>query len=656
MTLVSDIPPAATGIHGATVAPRSNPRLKIVIIGLTITSSWGNGHATTYRGLVRELSGRGHDVLFLEHDKPWYATNRDLPFPPFGRTQLYESVEDLKHRFASDIREADLVIVGSYVPQGVEVGEWVTTLAQGATAFYDIDTPVTLAKLERGDFEYLCPSLIPRYQMYLSFTGGPTLNRLERQFGSPRARPLYCSVDPELYLPMDTQARWDLGYLGTYSQDRQSPLERLLLEPARQLPAMRFVVAGPQYPSHINWPANVERIAHLPPSRHPGFYNAQRFTLNITRADMILAGYSPSVRLFEAAACGVPIISDHWPGIESFFTPGEEIHIAASALTWCATCETSVIPDDVRSVRGLESVFSPITRPPTALPSWRGMRWNCWAEEHALGDSIGGFVMSSVRSVPIPAPAASDIEALGPWFHNIHLPDGRQTFPDHWLGDFPSFKWDQIAPSLPADLTGWTCLDIGCNAGFYSFELAKRGAQVVGIDVDAHYLQQAMWVRTQLQLEHRVRFERMQVYDLAQRDCNFDLVLFMGVFYHLRYPMLGLDIVAQKVKRLMVFQTLTMPGDEVFEETWDRGWNDRRLMKEAGWPKIAFLEHSFAGDPTNWWAPNHSAVEAMLRSAGLQITSRPGHEIYFCEPDPAKPSCVSTWNVNEILSATGRPW
>jgi tRNA (mo5U34)-methyltransferase len=250
----------------------------------------------------------------------------------------------------------------------------------------------------------------------------------------------------------------------------------------------------------------------------------------------------------------------------------------------------------------------------------------------------------------------ADIESLAPWFHNLHLPDGRQTCPDHWLGDFPSFKWQQLAPHLPKDLSGWSCLDIGCNAGFYSFELAKRGAQVLGIDLDDRYLRQARWAAGQFALADRVRFERMQVYDLVRLDQRFDLVLFMGVLYHLRYPMLGLDIVCQKVKRLMVFQTLTMLGQDVFEETYDRGFDDRELLNKTGWPKMAFLEHHFAGDPTNWWAPNHAAVEAMLRSAGMKVTGRPGHEIYLCEPDALRPACVSTWNAAELRSATGQLW
>ncbi len=304
--------------------------MRITILGLSITSSWGNGHATTYRGLVRELVARGHDVLFLERDVPWYAENRDLPRPPFGRTELYANLDELKDRFQAAVRASHLVIVGSYVPEGVRVGEWVTRTAQGVSAFYDIDTPVTLAKLERGDLEYLSPELIPAYQLYLSFSGGPILKQIESRYGSPAARPLYCSFDPELYFPEPREIEWDLGYMGTYSDDRQPPLENLLLEPARRWSAGRFVVAGPQYPASVRWPANVRRIEHLPPREHRAFYNRQRFTLNVTRADMIRAGYSPSVRLFEAAACGTPIISDWWEGLDTFFEPEKEILVARS--------------------------------------------------------------------------------------------------------------------------------------------------------------------------------------------------------------------------------------------------------------------------------------------------------------------------------------
>jgi len=216
------------------------------------------------------------------------------------------------------------------VPEGVEVGQWACRLAS-ATAFYDIDTPVTLHKLQVADYEYLHPDQIPGYDIYFSFTGGPTLRRLERVYGSPCARALYCSVDPQTYFPRDLEREYDLGYMGTYSSDRQPALARLLIGPAGRWPTGRFAVAGPQYPASIHWPANVTRIDHLPPSGHCRFYNSQRFTLNVTRADMCEAGYSPSVRLFEAAACGTPIISDDWPGLATFFEPGEEILISRTA-------------------------------------------------------------------------------------------------------------------------------------------------------------------------------------------------------------------------------------------------------------------------------------------------------------------------------------
>ncbi|HEY1142673.1 MAG TPA: GDP-mannose 4,6-dehydratase [Sphingomicrobium sp.] len=301
--------------------------MKLVVLGLSLSSSWGNGHATTYRALLRAFAARGHDVLFLERDVPWYRDNRDIADPDYCRLNFYRTVEELDH-WRGEIRSADAVIVGSYVPDGVEVGRYVQRTARGAAAFYDIDTPVTLAKLEKGDFEYLSPEIIPGYDIYLSFTGGPTLDRIESRYGSPAARALYCSVDPEAYPALNVEKKWDLTYLGTYSDDRQPTLEKLLIEPARRLPHLKFAVAGPQYPDSIDWPANVERIEHLPPSEHPKFYAASRFALNVTRADMIVAGHSPSVRLFEAAACGVPIVSDRWDGIDTVLEPGFEILLA----------------------------------------------------------------------------------------------------------------------------------------------------------------------------------------------------------------------------------------------------------------------------------------------------------------------------------------
>jgi spore maturation protein CgeB len=305
-------------------------RRRIVILGLSITSTWGNGHATTYRGLVRELSRRGHQVLFLERDMSWYAANRDLPRPPDGTTALYRSLDELRDVHGRSIREADVVIVGSYVPDGIEVGQWVCSTAQGMTAFYDIDTPVTLAALAAGTCTYLSPALIRQYRLYLSFTGGPTLALLERDYGADAARPLYCSFDPDAYYSEPWPTQWDLGYMGTYCVTRQPSLDRLMLSAADLMPAQRFAVAGPGYPDDVQWPANVERIENVPASGHRRFYNSQRFTLNLTRGDMIRAGYSPSVRLFEAAACGVPIISDYWTGLETLFRPGIEVLISES--------------------------------------------------------------------------------------------------------------------------------------------------------------------------------------------------------------------------------------------------------------------------------------------------------------------------------------
>jgi spore maturation protein CgeB len=303
--------------------------MKLVVLGLSLSSSWGNGHATTYRALLKAFVARGHEVLFFERDTPWYAAHRDPADTAWPRLELYTDLPALD-RWRPEIEAADAVIVGSYVPDGVEVGRRVQAWAGGVTAFYDIDTPVTLAKLERGDFEYLSPEIIPGYELYFSFTGGPTLDRLERDYRSPDARALYCSVDPALYPARPQPPRWDLSYLGTYSPDRQPTLERLLLEPARRAPELRFAVAGPQYPADIAWPANVERLEHVPPADHADFYNSSRWTLNVTRADMIAAGWSPSVRLFEAAATGTPIISDAWPGLETLFRPGEEIVLAAT--------------------------------------------------------------------------------------------------------------------------------------------------------------------------------------------------------------------------------------------------------------------------------------------------------------------------------------
>ena len=316
-----------------------NPK-HLVFIGLSLSSSWGNGHATTYRALLRGLKARGHRITFLERDVPWYAANRDLPEPEFCTLALYPDLPALAERHGAEIAAADAVIVGSFVPEGAAVLDYVLGGATGVRGFYDIDTPVTLAGLASGATDYILARQIPKLDLYLSFSGGKVLDRLHDEFGAQRPVACYCAVDESRYQPLDLPKRWDLGYLGTYSLDRQRTLERLLLDPARRLPEMRFVVAGAQYPADIDWPANVDRLEHVPPRDHARFYAEQRFTLNVTRADMIAAGWSPSVRLFEAAACGTPILSDRWRGL------------------------THLLPDAVRTVDDAEAVIDALRAGP----------------------------------------------------------------------------------------------------------------------------------------------------------------------------------------------------------------------------------------------------------------------------------------------------
>jgi tRNA (mo5U34)-methyltransferase len=239
------------------------------------------------------------------------------------------------------------------------------------------------------------------------------------------------------------------------------------------------------------------------------------------------------------------------------------------------------------------------------------------------------------------------VAGLGPWFHNLHLPDGTHTAPDHPLGDFPAFKWAELAPHLPDDLTGWSALDIGCNAGFYSFELARRGADVVGIDADEHYLRQARWARERYDVA--VEFRRQTVYDLARSHEDFDLVLFLGVLYHLRHPLLALDAVARRTSRLLVLQTLTLPGPDARPPPADVAYEERERLADRAWPRAAFVERRFADDPTNWWVPGASAVEAMARSAGLEILEHPAHELWLLRPHGLPPEVAA-----ELDEALGR--
>ena len=302
--------------------------MKIVVYGLTLTSSWGNGHATTYRSLLKALAKRGHTITFIEKDVEWYRSNRDLPEPEYCTVVLYEDWQTEHPHLLAQSQDADAIVIGSYFPDAIAATEQLLAQNQGPILFYDIDTPITMAALRSaGRTDYLTADLIPHYNAYLSFTGGPTLHELETRFGSPRAVPFYCSVDPDLYhaTPVNPDFRCALSYLGTFAPDRQPKLMQFLNQTAHLLPEEKFIVAGPQYPADTPWASNVGRIIHLSPPLHPAFYSSSRFTLNLTRDDMVAAGWSPSVRLFEASACGAAILSDPWPGLEDFLTPGSEI-------------------------------------------------------------------------------------------------------------------------------------------------------------------------------------------------------------------------------------------------------------------------------------------------------------------------------------------
>lgn len=301
---------------------------EIVIFGLSLSSSWGNGHATTFRALLRGLHAEGRRVLFLERRQPWYQENQDLADPDFSELRFYDDIPEALARYRDRLEDAEAVIVGSYVPEGQRLIDALDRLSLRQLCFYDIDTPVTMDLLDKGDETHLARRQMPRFDAYFSFSGGKVLDRLREVYGTPNPQPLYCAVDEGAYQPMEVPSRWDLGYLGTYSPDRQPGLEALLIEPARRLPQMRFVVAGSMFPGDIDWPENVERIEHLPPAQHAEFYNAQRFTLNITRAAMRRLGWSPSVRLFEAAACGTPIISDRWQGLDELLPEDRAVLIA----------------------------------------------------------------------------------------------------------------------------------------------------------------------------------------------------------------------------------------------------------------------------------------------------------------------------------------
>lgn len=311
--------------------------MKIVVFGLTVSSSWGNGHATLWRGLLAALARRGHDVTFFERDTDYYRGNRDLHALERGELVIYPDWDAVAARAARAVAEADVALVTSYCPDAAAAERLVLDAPRACRAFYDLDTPVTLAALDENRPAYVGPDGFSGYDLVLSYTGGPALDALRTRLGARRVAPLYGHVDPAVHRPVARAARFaaDLSYLGTYAADRQAALEALFIEPARARPASRFLIGGAQYPADFPWTENIFFVQHLPPPDHPTFFSSGRLTLNVTRRAMAAMGWCPSGRLFEAAACGTAILTDAWPGLDSFFAPGSELivaHTAADAL------------------------------------------------------------------------------------------------------------------------------------------------------------------------------------------------------------------------------------------------------------------------------------------------------------------------------------
>ena len=325
--------------------------MKLVIFGLTISSSWGNGHATLWRGLLRALRGRGHDLVFFERDVPYYRAHRDLTELPGGLLVLYADWAEILPTARRHLAEADAAIVTSFCPDGIAASELVLSAGSRVRVFYDLDTPITLNRLRRGQsVEYVGPRGLADFDLVLSYTGGAALEELQHLLGARRVLPLYGSVDPEWHRPVPPTEAFgaDFSYLGTYAQDRQSTLERLFIEPARRLPQFKFLIGGAQYPEEFPWAKNIFFARHVQPAEHPAFYCSSRMTLNVTRGAMAAMGYCPSGRLFEAAACGTPILSDWWPGLDDFFSPGNEILVARSTEDVLAALELP--PEKLRRI------------------------------------------------------------------------------------------------------------------------------------------------------------------------------------------------------------------------------------------------------------------------------------------------------------------
>jgi spore maturation protein CgeB len=305
--------------------------MKIVIFGLTVSSSWGNGHATLWRGLIRALAAQRHRVVFFERDVPYYAGNRDLFEIEGGDLIFYRDWHEVRGTAERALADADAAIVTSYCPDGIAASDLVLDARRAVRVFYDLDTPITLAHLSRGEtLSYVGPRGLADFDLVLSYTGGAALEALQRRLGARRVAPLYGHVDTAVHRPIAPVSHYqaDLSYLGTYAADRQAALEALFVEPARRRGAQRFLIGGAQYPPDFPWAPNIYFVRHLPPTEHPAFFSSSRLTLNVTRAPMAAMGWCPSGRLFEAAACGTAVLSDVWEGLDAFFAPGEEILLA----------------------------------------------------------------------------------------------------------------------------------------------------------------------------------------------------------------------------------------------------------------------------------------------------------------------------------------
>ncbi len=306
--------------------------MRLMVFGLSITSSWGNGHATTYRGLLKELHHQGVDVTFVEKDVPWYAANRDLPRADFARVELYRDTGQLEDLLSAQLGQADAVLMGSYFPDGPMLADRLAGHGSILRLYYDIDTPITLgAFAQKGAAPYLRADQIPFFDAVLSFTGGRALREMEERWGARKAVAFYCALDPDSHHRTQPEERFRcrLGYMGTYAPERHEAWENLFLRPALRLPDRRFVLAGPQYPV-LGLPANVHHFQHLPPREHSAFYSSCDVALNLTRGPMVAYGYSPSVRLFEAAGCATCVISDPWEGLGELFQIGTEILVAST--------------------------------------------------------------------------------------------------------------------------------------------------------------------------------------------------------------------------------------------------------------------------------------------------------------------------------------